>query len=304
MAPLCLQKVGLTMKIAVITDSTAYLTQAQMAGLPIRQITTPIILDDVTYNEGVDITPEEFWAKLKTAKTFPKTAQPRLGDVLNALESLKKDGYDTVIAIFLSATISGINSTISAVAKQIEDQHVIVYDSQITVAMMGEMVRVAGTMAQAGAELDDILSTLGTLRDSTGEYFMVNDLQHLVRGGRLSNAAGFVGNMLRIKPLLTFNDEHKIVVAEKVRTASKAYARIETLFALAVADKDYPIKAWVIDSGAPEAADTWLAKLQEDFPQIKFARSFLGPAITTHIGPGALALAWIRDVGTTGENRQ
>ncbi|WP_127848365.1 DegV family protein [Lacticaseibacillus hulanensis] len=283
------------MKIAVITDSTAYLMPDQIAGLPIRIVTTPIILDDQTYNEGVDITPEEFWAKLKTAKSFPHTSQPRLGDVLSTFDELKAKGYDTVLCVFLSATISGINSTISAAAQQIKDQNIVVYDSQITVAMMGEMVLVAGRMAKAGASLEEITAELDVLRASTGEYFMVNDLQHLVRGGRLSSTAGFVGGMLRIKPLLTFNEEHRIVVAEKVRTAARAYARIEELFTAAVKDKDYPIKAWVIDSGAQQEADLWQAKLQKDFPKISFTRTFLGPAITTHIGPGALALAWMLD---------
>ncbi|WP_056976392.1 DegV family protein [Lacticaseibacillus sharpeae] len=283
------------MKIAIVTDSTAYLSPAQIAGLPIRIVTTPIILDGDTYNEGVDITPQEFWDKLKTAKEFPHTSQPRLGDVLAIHEQLKNEGYDTVINIYLSATISGINSTISAQAKQIEDQHVIVYDSQITVALMGEMVLVAGKMAAAGKSVDEILATLDDLRATTGEYFIVNDLQHLVRGGRLSSAAGFVGSMLRIRPLLTFNEEHKIVVAEKVRTAARASARIEELFGKAMADVDYPVKAWVIDSGAPEEAAKWQAKLQQDYPQINLGRSYLGPAITTHIGPGALALAWMKD---------
>lgn len=283
------------MKIAIVTDSTAYLTPDQIAGLPIKIVTTPIILDDETYNEGVDITPEEFWTKLKTAKSFPHTSQPRLGDVLTTFDELKQDGYDTVLNIYLSATISGINSTVSAAAQQIEDQHIVVYDSQITVALMGEMVLVAGRMAKNGASLDEIIAKLDELRASTGEYFIVNDLQHLVRGGRLSSTAGFVGSMLRIKPLLTFDAEHKIVVAEKIRTTAKAYARIEELFAQAIDGKDYPIKAWVIDSGAPEEATKWQTRLQQDFPQIAFGRSFLGPAITTHIGPGALALAWMQD---------
>ncbi len=284
------------MKLAIVTDSTAYLTPDQIAGLPIRIVTTPIILDDITYNEGVDITPDEFYAKLKTAKSFPKTSQPRLGDVLAIHEQLREEGYDTVLNIYLSATISGINSTISAAAQQIENQHVVVYDSQITVAMMGEMVLVAGQMAQAGASLDEVITVLDDLRASTGEYFMVNDLQHLVRGGRLSSTAGFVGNMLRIKPLLTFNEEHKIVVAEKVRTSGRAYARIEELFGEALEKVDYPVKAWVIDSGAEAAAAKWQASLQADFPDVEIGRSFLGPAITTHIGPSALALAWIRAV--------
>jgi fatty acid-binding protein DegV len=101
--------------------------------------------------------------------------------------------------------------------------------------------------------------------------------------------------MLHIKPLLTFDDSHQIVVAEKVRTLTRAYARVEELFADAVQHADHPLKAWVIDAGIPDAAQDWQAHLQHDFPQVPIARSFFGPAITTHIGEKAIALAWIED---------
>lgn len=282
-------------KIAIVTDSTAYLTPEQIDGLPIRIVTTPVIVDGQTYNEGEDITPAEFYRKMRVAKDFPHTSQPRLGDVLAIHKQLLDEGYDTVLNIYLSATISGINSTISAAARDIKDQHVVVYDSQITVVMMGQMVLTAGKMAQAGKSLDEIIARLDQLRASTGEYFIVNDLQHLVRGGRLSSTAGLLGSMLRIKPLLTFDDSHKIVVAEKIRTLNRASARVEELFAQAVAAADYPLKAWVIDAGNPDEANAWQADLQKKFPDISIERSFFGPAITTHIGEKAIALAWMRD---------
>lgn len=282
-------------KIAIVTDSTAYLTPDQIAGLPIRIVTTPVIVDGETYNEGEDITPAEFYSKMRAAKDFPHTSQPRLGDVLTIHKELLEAGYDTVLNVYLSATISGINSTISAAARDIKDQHVVVYDSQITVIMMGQMVLTAGKMAAAGESLAAITARLDQLRASTDEYFIVNDLQHLVRGGRLSSTAGLLGSMLRIKPLLTFDDTHKIVVAEKIRTLNRAYARVEELFSEALAAADYPVKAWVIDAGDPVAADKWQAQLRTQFPDTVIDRSFFGPAITTHIGEKAIALAWMRD---------
>lgn len=284
------------MKIAIVTDSTAYLSPDQIKGLPIRIVTTPVILDGITYNEGEDITPQEFYDKMAASKDFPHTSQPRLGDVLAVHKELLAEGYDTVFDIYLSATISGINSTVTAAARNIKDQHIIVYDSQITIILLGEMVRQAGIMAKAGASVAEITAMLDQLRASTGEYFIVNDLQHLVRGGRLSSTAGFVGGMLRIKPVLTIDDDsHKIVVAEKIRTSNKAYARIEELFASETKGVDYPLKAWVVDADAADEADRWLTHLQKKFPNIRFERSFFGPAITTHIGAGSLALAWMTD---------
>jgi DegV family protein with EDD domain len=282
-------------KIAIVTDSTAYLTPEQIKDLPIRIVTTPLIVGGETFEEGVDITPAQFYAKMRAASDFPHTSQPRLADVLAIHKDLLAEGYDTVINIYLSKTISGINATITAAAPEIEGQHVVVYDSQITVILMGQMVLTAGQMAQAGASLDEIIARLDQLRASTDEYFIVNDLMHLVRGGRLSNTAGMLGSMLHIKPLLTFDDEHKIVVFEKIRTLNRASARVETLFAEALAKADYPIKAWVIDAGNETLADQWQADLHAKFPQANIGRSFFGPAITTHIGEKAIALAWMRD---------
>ncbi|WP_461214151.1 DegV family protein [Lacticaseibacillus sp. GG6-2] len=282
-------------KIAIVTDSTAYLTTDQISGLPIRIVTTPLIVGGETFDEGVDITPKEFYAKMRAASDFPHTSQPRLADVLATHRELKEQGYDTVLNIYLSKTISGIYSTVSAAAPDIEGQQVVVYDSQITVILMGQMVLTAGKMAAAGASLDAIIARLDQLRASVDEYFIVNDLMHLVRGGRLSNTAGMLGNMLHIKPLLTFDETHKIVVFEKIRTLSRAYARVEALFTNALAQADYPLKAWVISAGNDQEADSWQHKLQQQFPQATIERSFFGPAITTHIGENAIALAWIRD---------
>lgn len=286
------------MKIAIVTDSTAYITSEQIGDLPIRVATTPVIIDGTTYNEGVDITTAEYYERLKDAKEFPHTSQPRLGDVIDIHQQLLDEGYDTVIDIYLSATISGINGTISAMARDNHDQHIVVYDSQITVILMGEMVLTAGRMAQAGASVDDIIRQLDVLRASTGEYFIVNDLQHLVRGGRLSNTAGLLGSMLRIKPLLTFdNNTHKIVVAEKIRTLPRAYHRVEELFTQALDQADYPLRAWVIDGNDPESGNAWQHDLQRQFPGVRIERSYFGPAIGTHLGAKAIALAWMRDLG-------
>lgn len=285
------------MKIAVITDSTAYISAEQIGDLPIRVVTTPLIIDGHTYNEGVDISTADFYDKMAHSTDFPKTAQPRLGDVMKVHQELKAQGYDTVINLYLSSTISGIHDTAVGLSQDPDMPHIVVYDSQITVAMLGEMVLTAGRMAKAGSSLDEILRTLDKLRDSTGEYFVVDDLQHLVRGGRVSSTAGFIGGLLNIKPILTFDpDSHKIVPFEKARTSRKALARVEELFAEATKNLDYPIKAWVIDANSPQPAAEWLADLEKKFPNVPFYRSYIGPAIGTHVGAVTMALAWMRDL--------
>lgn len=284
------------MKIAVVTDSTAYLSEAQVSANNIKVIPIPVILDGTVYDEGKDIQTAQYYELLRTAKTFPNTSQPPLGEVLKLYEDLAHEGYDTIISIHLASTISGFVNTLRAAATEIKDANVVVYDSQITVILMGELVLTAAKMARQGATPDAIIAAMDALRATTGEYFIVNDLQNLVRGGRLSNAAGFIGGMLKIKPLLTFDDDsHKIVAFEKIRSLKKAYARIETLFDKELARVDYPLKAWVIHANDPQAAADWQAELAAKFPQVHFETSYFGPVIGTHLGERAIALGWIKD---------
>ncbi|KRM88085.1 DegV family protein [Lacticaseibacillus thailandensis] len=284
------------MKIAIVTDSTAYLSDEEVQANNITVVPIPVILDGQVYDEGKDITPTEYYAKLRSAKTFPSTSQPPVGEMIHLYENLRNEGYDKVISIHLANTISGFQQTLRTIATEIDGLEVTVYDSQITVKLMGWLVLEAARMVKQGADVPTIVARLDDLRASMGEYFIVNDLQNLVRGGRLSNAAGFIGGMLKIKPLLTFDDEsHKIVAIEKIRSIKKAYARAETLFQAALDKVDYPVRGLVIHANDPDAAAKWQAELEAKFPDVPFETSYFGPVIGTHLGEKAIAIAWMKD---------
>lgn len=285
------------MKIAVVTDSSAYLTQQQIEQNNIFVLPIPVIIDGTTYLEGKDITTQEFYQKLQTAKNFPTTSQPPLGEVLSLYQKLKDDGYDTIISIHLASTISGFLSSLNGIKDEIDGLHVIPFDSQITVMLMGQMAIAAAKMAQRQVPLSQILSTLERLRATTDEYFIVDDLQNLVRGGRLSNAQALIGSVLKIKPILTFDDEtHRIVAFEKVRSTKRAKKRVEELFKQAYEKIDYPVRIIVIHADDEEAAIKWQTKLQKQYPDCPVDISYFGPVIGTHLGKGALALAWMEDI--------
>ncbi|MFL2030334.1 DegV family protein [Loigolactobacillus zhaoyuanensis] len=284
------------MKIAVVTDSTAYLPQQLIDENEITVVPIPVVLDGQTYNEGIDITSSEFYEKLRHSESFPSTAQPSIGEIIALYEHLGDQGYDTVISIHLASTISGFVNNLKNVAQLVKNTHVIPYDSQITVVLMGEMVLAAARMAKKGKTVEEILARLDALRETTNEYFIVNDLQNLVRGGRLSNASAFLGSMLRIKPILTFDeDSHKIVAFEKIRSLKKAYSRVEELFDKTVQHTDYPIHAYVIHANDEPAAIEWRDQLAVKYPQVKFDISYFGPVVGAHLGEKAIAIGWIKD---------
>lgn len=286
------------MRIAVVTDSTAYLTAEEAKANNIYVVPVPVMIDGQTYNEGVDITNEEFYHKLKTSSSFPSTSQPSMGTLVELYTKLADEGYDTVISIHLTGAISGMINTVSQLAEQLKDKiKIIPVDSWLTVRMMGQLVLYTAKLVEDGDDLDTILRKMRAYRETVDEVFVVDDLQNLVRGGRLSNASAFVGSILKIKPLLTMHTpKHAIEAFAKVRSMKKAKIRCEQIMDEQIAKVDYPVRAIVYHANAPEEGQKWMEKLQADHPDIHFELSYFGPVIGTHLGQGALAISWSQDI--------
>lgn len=286
------------MKIAVVTDSTAYLSNEEVAANGIKVVPIPVIIDGQSYREGIDITTSEFYDKLRNSSSFPSTSQPPLGEMIALYDGLAQDGYDAVISIHLSSTISGFVNSLRQINDQLTSNiKVIPYDSQVTVKLMGYLVLAAAQMAKQGNSVEDIINRLDDLRTTVNNVFIVDDLQNLVRGGRLSNASAFIGSLLKIKPLLSMHTpSHEIEAFEKVRSTKKALARCEEIFDQSVVEADYPIRAIVIHANDEPAAIKWRDKLSAKYPNIPFEISYFGPVIGTHLGEKALAIAWMKDI--------
>lgn len=285
------------MKIAVVTDSTAYLSPEETAANNIHVVPIPVTLDGQTYREGVDISTSDFYEKMANSSSFPTTSQTPIGQLMEVYQGLADDGYDAVISIHLTRAITGYLDTVEQLAEQMKDTIKIVpIDSHLTVKMMGYLALEAAKLASEGDDLDDIVKKVKEYRDTFNNVFVVDDLQNLVRGGRLSNASAFVGSILKIKPLLTMHTPtHAIEAFEKVRSMKKAKLRCEQIFDEDIAKLYYPVKAMVIHANVPEEGQKWLDKLQADHPDISFELSYFGPVIGSHLGQGALALAWMQD---------
>ncbi|ETA74367.1 DegV family protein [Ligilactobacillus equi] len=285
------------MKIAVVTDSSSYLPAELVEKYQIKVVPIPFILEGQPYTEGVDITTAEFYEKLANSSSLPTTSQPALGQMIELYESLAQEGYDAAITIVLSKTISGFYQSLVNLQDQVEGIKIVPFDSQMTVLPMGYLAVEAAKMAQAGQGIDQIVARLEDLRATINEYFIVDDLQNLVKGGRLSNASAFIGSVLKIKPILTFdNESHEIVAFEKVRSMKKAMRRAEELFEADMAQLDYPVRIMVIHANDEENALKWQAKVQAKYPDCQVDLSYFGPVIGAHLGEKAIALAWMKDV--------
>lgn len=278
------------MKLAVVTDSTAVLPDTVKNHEDLYIIPIPVILDGQIYNEGVDIKADEYYALLKNSKEFPTTSQPALGEVIELYENLGKQGYDTIISIHLSGGISGFVNTLEGIKEEIKGVKVIPYDSKITSMPMGHMVESTLQMNDAGKDLTSILAHLDVIRDNTYAYLIVDDLNNLVRGGRLTNGAALIGGLLKIKPILTF-EEGKIVLFEKIRSSKKAFNRAEEVVGQREIEIGRPVKFYVIHANNLAVAEEEKAKLQEKYPQADIEIGYFGPVIGTHLGEKAIGIA-------------
>lgn len=278
------------MKLAIVTDSTAFLPERIQRHPDLYVISIPVILDGKIYNEGIDIEADEYYELLKNSQEFPTTSQPALGEALELYESLKNKGYDTVISIHLSAGISGFVTNLHTVANAVDGLKIIPYDSKITSMPMGHMVEAALTMSDQRCGLEQILLRLNRIRDNTNAYLIVEDLNNLVRGGRLTNGAALVAGLLKIKPILTFEDG-KIVLFEKIRSSKKAFHRAEEVIGQRKEEIKQPVKLYVIHANNLEVAIEEKQKLQKKYPDTEIEIGHFGPVIGTHLGEKAIGLA-------------
>ncbi|WP_413627312.1 DegV family protein [Fructilactobacillus vespulae] len=284
------------MRTAIVTDSSAYLSEEDIQKYNIHVIPLTIVFGDQSYQEGIDITNAEFYDKLANSKELPTTSQPPIGMLIEEYNKLAAEGYDNVISIHLAATISGLYNQVVNVSQMIDSINVIPFDSQITVGLMGDLAKYASELAKAETDPQEIISKLKEQRQTIDELFVVDDLQNLVKGGRLSNASAFIGGLLNIKPILKFDDEtDKIVAFDKVRTMKRALKRVESLFEEKLAKVDYPVKLFVLNGNNPKSGSAWAEKIAEQFPDLKIEQGTIGPAIGTHLGQGALILGWQKE---------
>ncbi|WP_299094884.1 DegV family protein [uncultured Metabacillus sp.] len=279
------------MKTAILTDSTAYITKELRERHHIHMIPLSVIFGTETYQEEIEITAEEFFAKVKEMQTLPTTSQPSVGEFVAIFERLAKE-YDAVISIHLSSGVSGTYNGAVTAGKMVEDLKVYPFDSEMSCMVQGFYALEAANMAEAGKTPDDILGRLEEMKQSMRAYFMVDDLTNLQRGGRLSSAQALIGSLLQVKPILHF--ENKVIVPfEKIRTRKKALNRVFELFHEDAIQK-IPMRAVVIHANRPEEAAKMKQELEEKYPHVECLTSYFGPVIGTHLGEGAIGLGWYR----------
>lgn len=280
------------MKLAVVTDSTVniekeYLDRENLFILPI-----PVIVDGQMYYEGKDIKNSEYYQLLNDSKEFPTTSQPSLGEVAELYNSIIEKGYDTIISIHLSSGISGFVNNIANVEMNDSKVTIIPFDSLMTSAPMGKFISTALDMNSQGESLESIVKQIEYLRNNMGGYILVEDLNNLVRGGRLTNGAAIIGSLLKIKPVLRFENGN-IVLFEKIRTHKKAIKRVTQILKDEKKFHHQELEFAIIHANRAESALDLQKALQKTLEEENIPIYEFGPVVGTHVGEGAIGFTWI-----------
>jgi DegV family protein with EDD domain len=280
------------MKIAVMTDSTAYIPSELKEKYNIYMVPLSVVFGDVSYREEIDITTEDFYQKIKESENLPTTSQPSVGNILEKLEELSKD-YDAVISIHLSSKISGTYSAVASVGEMVEGIKVYPFDTELSAMPQGFFAIEAAEQIKRHKTPVEIIEHLNQMKENTRAYFMVDDLTNLQRGGRLSGAQALIGSLLQIKPILHFVDGI-IVPFEKIRTRKKAINRIIEMLDRDAA-KGNIAKVVFIHANDEQSAIDLRDQFSKKYPQIETVVSYFGPVIGTHLGEKSLGISWYRN---------
>lgn len=278
------------MKLAVITDSSAFLQAEILRKEDLFVLDIPVNIDGQEYVEGVNLTAQEFYEKMASASELPKTSQPSIAKLDEILSSLKDKGYTHALGLFLSSGISGFYQNIQYMKDEFEGLTIAFPDTRITSAPLGYMAESVFKWAEQGDGFESILDKVTEQIENTSAFIMVDDLDHLVKGGRLSNGAAILGNLLSIKPILYFNDQGVIEVYEKVRTEKKATKRLVEIVKEAAAIGNYQIT--VIHGNAPQKAADLRQLLIDGGVATDVSIATFGSVIGTHLGEGSIALGY------------
>jgi len=282
-------------KIAFVTDSTAYLPPELCQQHNITVTPQVLIWGEQTYNDGIDIRPEEYYARLKDAKVIPSTSQVPIPVMQSAFQGLVDQGYE-VIGVFISSKLSGTMQSAIQGREMLGTaaEKVTVIDSQSTAMAMGFQVLTAARAAQAGASLKECLALVEQAREKTGVFFAVDTLEFLHRGGRIGGAQRFIGTALNMKPVLAIQDG-RVEPMERIRTKGKALERVIELVSEQVKGRAN-IRLATLHANAADEARAVLDKASQQVGAVESIQTAVSPVVGTHTGPGTIGLAYIADM--------
>lgn len=280
-------------KIAIVTDSTAYIPKELVKKYGITVAPQVLVWNGETFQDGVDINPTEFYTRLANASVLPTTSQVAVPTFRDIFSKLHQGGKE-ILTILISDQLSkSVNS--AELARQLVPEANIEIINSKTVAMeLGFHVLAAVRAAESGASLSECKRIAEEAQQKSGVLFVVDTLEFLHRGGRIGGASRFLGTALQLKPLLEVR-EGRVEPIERIRTKSKAFKRLVQMIEDRVNELDGEVRIATLHANAFEDAKDLMQEMTRKLSPIESIYSEVSPVVGTHCGPGTVGIAYMVD---------
>ncbi len=273
-------------KIAIMTDSTSDIPQHIVEQYNIQIVPLRILFGDQEYKDRLEISADEVYAGLSTE--VPTTSLPAPGDVLAIFERLKEEGFTHVVAIHISSGLSGTAQMIENLARGVQGLIIRVIDSKNISMGLGYTVIEAARKLAKDADFEAVCDHVQTMLKKMKVFFVLETLEYLQRGGRIGRVAGTLGQILRIKPIITVNAEGVYETYARVRGRRQS---LDRLFATVKQYLAGPMHNLAVCHGAAkEEAQDLIKRIKELGNLGELLTSHVSPVIGVHTGPGTLGL--------------
>jgi DegV family protein with EDD domain len=277
---------------AIVVDSTADFPEAPQRFPNWRVVPLYVRFGNESYRDYVELEPEAFYARLRSAAETPSTSQPTPGDFLAAYEELA--GYERILSLHIAGKLSGTIESARTAARLLDDDRVRTIDSEsasAAIAMLGLAIQRRLEHGTSDEEVDELVARY---RREAGLLFTVETLEYLARGGRIGRARAWAGELLNIKPILSIK-EGEVLPVKRVRGNRKAF--LEFASAFEAGTRDVPtLRVGIAHAAAPERAEALRKMVRHTRPAAEVELvTTLGPVVGTHAGPGTVGFFWFDD---------
>ena len=277
---------------AIVVDSTADFPEAPERFPNWRVVPLYVRFGDESFRDYVELSPEEFYARLRRAPETPTTSQPTPGDFLAVYEELA--AFQRILSIHIAGKLSGTIESARAAARELGDDRVRAIDSEsasAAIAMLGLAVQ---RRLERGTTDEEIDALVARFKESAAILFTVDTLEYLARGGRIGRARAWAGELLNIKPILSIADG-EVLPVKRVRGNRKAFLEFASAFESSTTDRP-SLRVGIAHAEAPEKADALRQMVRDKRPAAEIeVVTTLGPVVGAHAGPGTVGFFWFDD---------
>jgi DegV family protein with EDD domain len=281
-------------RVAVVTDSASDFDPARAAALGIAIVPLLVSFGNDTFSAGVDMSRDEFWAKVKTpGSPIATTAACSPGTFQIAYQKAFDDGADSIVSVHVADTLSGTIKAAQVARKSFADRDIQIVDSMSASMGEGMLAELAVEMASAGSSAAEIAAALERRRVDLQVYLALETLEYLKRGGRISGAQAAIGTLLSVKPIIEIKDG-TVETTERVRTRGKARERLIELFATRPMERLSILHT--TDADVEAFAEQLIPRIPGGIDRAKVTIDLVGPSVGPHLGPGCVgAVALYRE---------